>query len=253
VAETGQLAVDAPVPPRRVLRSQALDQGPQTSRGRWATRWPGCCRGPLPGDQAPMPAQDRPRRHQHAHPSRRWQPQCQHGDDHPVRPRQPGPSHLAPQHRELMAQDENLGVLRRVRTGQQRQSTAPTRRQTIRYPRRNPTQRSSQPKRVGKTPAQQRLRASFWHPQPPPPTPTPGPSAPTSPGKIPQPRPAPLIEEDHLATDMGVPSACLPQPRAPPRRRKSRPGRDVQSRWSPPRDGRVCGQPADKRSGGQLR
>jgi hypothetical protein len=93
---------------------------------------------------------------------RRCQPQCQHGDDRSVRPRQPRPPDLALQHRELMARDEDLGVFPPVRTGQRRQSTEQTISEQI--PGRNPIQRSSQPGGVGKTPAQRR-RASYWHPQ----------------------------------------------------------------------------------------
>jgi hypothetical protein len=52
VAETGQLTVDAPVSPGRVLRGEAFDQGPQTGRGRRATRRPGRRGGP---PQPPRP------------------------------------------------------------------------------------------------------------------------------------------------------------------------------------------------------
>ena len=126
VAEPGQLAVDAPVAPVGVLRGQAFHQCPQTGRGRRATRWPIRRGGPPPGDQTSMPTQDCPRRDEHAEPPGGRQPQRERRDDRPVRPCQPRPSHLAMQHRELMAQDEDLGVLRRVRTGQQRQSTDQT-------------------------------------------------------------------------------------------------------------------------------
>jgi hypothetical protein len=79
--------------------------------------------GPSPCDQATVPTQDRPRRHEHPHSPRRRQPQRQRRDQHPVRPCQPWASYLPLQHGELVAQQEDLGLLRGIRTSRQRQPT----------------------------------------------------------------------------------------------------------------------------------
>jgi hypothetical protein len=75
------------------------------SRDRSARR--GCAGSPGPGCHVPSPAPARGR------PAPCGAvPDC--GADRPVRPRQPRRPDLAPEHGNLMAQDQDLGVLRRV-------------------------------------------------------------------------------------------------------------------------------------------
>ena len=57
VAEVGELAVDPPVPPRRILSGQAHDQGAQAS-GDGRSTGPDGLGGPAAGDQLAVPAQD---------------------------------------------------------------------------------------------------------------------------------------------------------------------------------------------------
>ena len=60
VAEAGELAVDAPVAPGRVLGGQADDQGAQAG-GDGGSTGPGGLGGPAAGDELAVPAQDRGR------------------------------------------------------------------------------------------------------------------------------------------------------------------------------------------------
>ena len=57
VAESGEFAVDAAVPPGRVLGGQAQDQGAQ-SGGDGGTTRPSRRGGPAAGEELPVPAQD---------------------------------------------------------------------------------------------------------------------------------------------------------------------------------------------------
>jgi hypothetical protein len=57
VAETGELAMDAAIPPRRILGSQAHDQGAQAG-GDGRSTGPDGLGGPAAGDQLAVPAQD---------------------------------------------------------------------------------------------------------------------------------------------------------------------------------------------------
>jgi hypothetical protein len=77
--------------------------------------------GPAPADQPPVPAQQRIRRHQPAHPQRPGEG----GPGQRARPGRPSPVQLRPgvlppQHRDFVAQHQQLGILRRRRTHQQR-------------------------------------------------------------------------------------------------------------------------------------
>ena len=67
-----------------------------------------------------MPAQQRVRRHQPAHPQRSREQPGQGSDHRPVGPVQLRFGVLPPQHRHLLAQHQQLGVLRCRRTRQQR-------------------------------------------------------------------------------------------------------------------------------------
>ena len=75
----------------------------------------------VPADQPPMRAKHRTRRHQSAHPQRPGQQARQSCQYRPVRPVELRPRLLAAQHRDLMAQHQQLRVLRRRRPCQQRE------------------------------------------------------------------------------------------------------------------------------------
>jgi hypothetical protein len=67
-----------------------------------------------------VPAQQRIRRHQPAHPQRSREQPRQGGERRPVGPVQLGPGVLPAQHGYLLAEHQQFGVLRRRRTCQQR-------------------------------------------------------------------------------------------------------------------------------------
>ena len=121
VAQFEQLALHAPVAPGRVVPGEPFDQGRDLVRQRWPA---GAVRvGPAPRDQAAMPTQHRARRDQPVAAHRPRQPPDQRGQDRPVGPVQPRPWLGSPQHRHLVAQHQQLGVLRRAGAGQQHQPT----------------------------------------------------------------------------------------------------------------------------------
>jgi hypothetical protein len=68
--------------------------------------------GPPPADQPPVPAQQRARRNQPAHPLRPGEQPGQGGEHRPVGPVQLRPGVLPQRHRDLLAQHQQLGVLR---------------------------------------------------------------------------------------------------------------------------------------------
>jgi hypothetical protein len=121
VAQARQLAVDPAVPPGGVLYRQPLHQGLHSRRDRRTTRTPSSGGGPSLRDQSTMPAQYRPGRHQQPDLPRRWQPKRERRDHDPVRPRQPRPTGLPTQHRQLVPQQQDLGILRRLRAAKQHQ------------------------------------------------------------------------------------------------------------------------------------
>ena len=106
------------VAPAWVLPRHLLDQHHDFSADRRPTA--AVRAGPPPADQPPVPAQQRVRGHQAAHPQRPWEQPGQGGEHRPVGPVQPRFRVLALQHRDLLAQHQQLGVLRRRRTCQQR-------------------------------------------------------------------------------------------------------------------------------------
>jgi len=118
VAETGEFTLYPAVAPSGVVQRRSLRQGPRAGRYRRPTRPTARAGGPSSCDQAPVPAQERPRR---PDPPCRRQPQRQRRDHRAVRPAQPRASHLPLQHRELMAQQQDLDLLGYVRTSQQNQ------------------------------------------------------------------------------------------------------------------------------------
>ena len=116
--EAEQLALDPLVAPARVLPRHLLDQHREPGIDRRPAAAVGI--GPPPADQPPVPAQQRVRRHQPAHPQRPGEQPGQGGEHRPVGPVQLRLRVLPPQHRHLLAQHQQLGVLRRRRTCQQR-------------------------------------------------------------------------------------------------------------------------------------
>jgi hypothetical protein len=109
VADLEQLALDPLVPPGGVLGSEPPDEhgdpGPD--------RLPPCPVrvSPPPGDQAAMPPQDGAGRDQPVRPQGPGQVPDQRGEHRAVGPVHAGPWLGPPQHRDLMAQDEQPGVL----------------------------------------------------------------------------------------------------------------------------------------------
>ncbi len=102
VAEPGEFTVDPPVPPGRVLRGQTQHQLAQLG-----------CRGsaagaavsrlvPSPCHQIPVPAQHRFGGHDPMQSASLGQPPGQRCEDSAVRPGQPWPAHLAPEHGDLV-------------------------------------------------------------------------------------------------------------------------------------------------------
>jgi hypothetical protein len=118
VAEAEQLALDPLVAPARVLPRHLHGQCHQPGVD-WRPSCPGRI-GPPPADQPPVPAQQRVRRDQPAPPHRPGQQAGQGGEHRAAGPVQPRLRVLPPQHRDLMAQHQQFGVLRRRRACQQR-------------------------------------------------------------------------------------------------------------------------------------
>ena len=66
----------------------------------------------MPADQATVPVEDRLGRDQERAPPLPGHEAGEQGDQRPVRPAEAGPPNLASEHRQLLAQDGYLGVLR---------------------------------------------------------------------------------------------------------------------------------------------
>ena len=82
-AEPEQLALDALVAPPRVLPGQADDQLLQHLIKRWSSR-PAVRVGPRPGDQPPVPAQQRLRPDEETRPAASRQHPASRGQEGPV-------------------------------------------------------------------------------------------------------------------------------------------------------------------------
>jgi hypothetical protein len=109
VPELEQLAVDSLVSPAVILSGQALDQrGHRVINGRTPNAM-GI--GPLLGDQATMPAQDRARRNQAMPPQPLRQPADEGGEDRAIRPIQARLRIGSAQHGNFVAQHQQLDVL----------------------------------------------------------------------------------------------------------------------------------------------
>ena len=109
----------AAVPPGGVLPCQSQDQVPDFLTDRRAA---GLARvRPLALNQAAVPGQQRTRRDQAmaAQPGGQQPGQC--GQDRPVGPVEPRPGDLAAQDGEFMAEDQDLGILRRLAAAEQLQ------------------------------------------------------------------------------------------------------------------------------------
>jgi len=109
VAELQQFALNSLVSPAVVLGGEPRDEGSDLS----TDRRPSCPVrvGPVAGDQAAVPPQDGTGRDQPVHPQLCWQQPDQRGEDRSVGPVEPGPRIGTAQHRDLVSQYEQLGVL----------------------------------------------------------------------------------------------------------------------------------------------
>jgi hypothetical protein len=119
VAEASKFALDSGVAPCRVLVGEAQDQDGEFLGDRWASG-PGGLLFPLPAQQSAVPGQERAGGDEAvmAQPGR--EVSGEGGEHGAVRPRQVRPgAQLAPQHRDLVAQCEELNVLGILRPGQQ--------------------------------------------------------------------------------------------------------------------------------------
>jgi hypothetical protein len=108
VSEPTEFPVEAPVAPGEVLVCQAQDQVTELVTDRWATGLVGI--GPLSGDQAAVPGQQRRGSDDAMSTQRAGEQAGQGGQDRPLRPAGPRPVDLTGQHGHLMAQDQNLEV-----------------------------------------------------------------------------------------------------------------------------------------------
>jgi hypothetical protein len=91
-----------------VLGGESLDERGDRSAGRRPSRPVRI--GPLPGEQAAVPAQDGVGGDEPAHPQLCWQEPDECGEDCAVGPVEPGPGIGAAQHGGLVPQHEQLGV-----------------------------------------------------------------------------------------------------------------------------------------------
>jgi hypothetical protein len=94
----------------RILPRQPEHQGPHLSRHRRAPAPPGRL-PPLPAHERPMPPQQCPRSHQRRAARGAWQVAGRRREQGTIRGAKLRPRHLAAQHLELVAEDEQLEVL----------------------------------------------------------------------------------------------------------------------------------------------
>ena len=117
-AQALELADDTSVSPMRVLAAEPQDQGAYRRFERRPTGRPLRVR-PAASDQLTMPAQQRRRLDREARPGGPRQCTAQRCQQPPIGPRQLRLPSLPTQHRELMAQRQNLKLLRATRPPQQ--------------------------------------------------------------------------------------------------------------------------------------
>jgi hypothetical protein len=106
----GKLAADPPMAPARILACHPQHHGPHFG---WHARAPTPAGRlpPFPAHERPMPAQQRPRGDQARAARRGWQVPGGRREQRAIRGTKLWPCHLAPQHLELVAQDQQLEVL----------------------------------------------------------------------------------------------------------------------------------------------
>jgi hypothetical protein len=109
VVEPGQFAVDPAVAPAGVVRGHPQHQLPDGRSGRWPAAAAGD--GPAAADQVAVPAKDRVGGDEQPGPAAAWDESAQRGLDGPVGPGWAGSGDLPAEHRELVAQEEDFGVL----------------------------------------------------------------------------------------------------------------------------------------------
>jgi hypothetical protein len=118
VAESGEFAMNAAVSPDRVLGSQAQDQAAEPS-GDGGSTGPGVRHRPAVGDELAVPPQDGSRGDEQPEaPADREQP-GEGSDQGAISPAHPRARRAPLEHRELVAQDQDLDLLGRIGTGAQ--------------------------------------------------------------------------------------------------------------------------------------
>jgi hypothetical protein len=119
VPQAEQFALDTPVPPPRVLPRHLLNEGAHPIRDLRPARRVRI--GPFSVDKAAVPGQERARGHDPMQPQAIGQQPGQGGEYGTVSPVWPRIGDLTPQHRDLMARNQDLRVLSGVAARQQRQ------------------------------------------------------------------------------------------------------------------------------------
>jgi hypothetical protein len=106
-----ELADDAEIAPSGVLSRQAQDQlyGP-VGKGRMT--WSTMRVGPLPANKRAVPAEDCLRRDEERTPALARYEASEEGDERTIAPGEAGSWDLAAKHGELVAEHEDLGILR---------------------------------------------------------------------------------------------------------------------------------------------
>src|SRR6266545_6845924 len=121
--EPDEFAVDALVPPTRVLRRQTQDHLSRLCEQRRPAR-PSTLIRPAAADEVTMPAQKRRRLDQERARPRQQPAECSQQDT--IGRPQTRPTYLAPQHLQLMPQHQDLHFLRPLRTTKQNQQLEQT-------------------------------------------------------------------------------------------------------------------------------
>ncbi len=129
-AQLLELTLDASVTPAGGSPGQPHDHRDDVLGERWTAASTVGLR-PLAGHQAPVPPQDRARRHQEARPACAGKRLAQRREDRTIGGLELGVLHLAAQHAELVAQDRDLDVL--ACSLRKLPSSMPTSRRVMRY------------------------------------------------------------------------------------------------------------------------
>ena len=119
-ADLGQFAVDAAVSPQWILFRQADDEAGDARSCQRAARRAPLARVVFARDQPAVPGQQRRwRNREDGGPAAAGYEPCQRGEPQPVSRPVPDPAGVAAQHRVLVAEYEQLGILRQVAAGYQ--------------------------------------------------------------------------------------------------------------------------------------